>query len=127
MAEAGISPSPALKRLRRIRHTISFMRLGMAYIYGMLGDSNEMRALLVSPERDSVLWAISAYIYCAEAYIRKGEDPTLILEEAGIAEVAKRGYLELARARVEKFPDDGWSKSRVLAELAKEEAKRVVA
>lgn len=87
MADVGTPPVPALERLtqigdRRRRDERSFINLGMADIYGMLGRLDKMRTLLVAPERDDVLWTVSPYIYAGKAYIRKGDDPTPILEEA---------------------------------------------
>lgn len=92
MARVDIPPVPALNRLTQVRDNLkpgerepggrSFMELGIADMYGMLGNPDEMRALLVVPERDDVLWTISPYIYAGEAYTRRGDDPTPLMEEA---------------------------------------------
>lgn len=46
-----------------------------------------------------------------------------ILED-GIRTLSKRGYFELAREYLAKYPDDGWSKSMLMSELALQEAKK---
>lgn len=94
MAETNTPPVSALERLIFIRDGLptevdenkinhrEFMELGMAKINGMLGRHSEMRSLITSPEKDETLWAISPFTYAGEENIRRGEDPTPILEEA---------------------------------------------
>lgn len=95
MVDVGIPPTSALERITTIRDGISiendlngakrrsrnFMELGMAEMLGMLGRHEEMKSLVTPPQRHGTFWTIRPYIFAAEEQVRRGEDPTPILEE----------------------------------------------
>lgn len=94
MVEAGLSPEPVLTKLTQVRDNLpevdrwgsrrdrEFIELGMADVYGMVGEFDKMRALLGPPAQDSALWTITPYLHAGRQLIRSGQDPTPILVEA---------------------------------------------
>lgn len=97
MAEVGVAPDSVLQRLTSIRDGIppdndpksknmrdrAYMESGIADMYAVLGRNDEAKALLPPPEKDESLWAaINVYVSAGVASIRRGENPTPLLEEA---------------------------------------------